>query len=88
MQTFRILSSFEIPIGIEFAAGQKPTDIPSATQWTAVTDMTHRLIYYNTMYNNGVRCIDLSTIDFGKVSYQSEPLDTVQQQPVEMITIR
>ena len=84
MQTFRILSSFEIPIGIEFAAGQKPTDIPSATQWTAATDM----IYYNTMYNNGVRCIDLSTIDFGKVSYQSEPLDAVQQQPVEMITIR
>lgn len=88
MQTFRILSSFEIPIGIEFAAGQKPTDIPSATQWTAVADMTHRAIYYNTMYNSAVRCIDLSTIDFGKVTYQSQPLDAVQQQPIEMITIK
>lgn len=33
LQSFQILNNFDIPIGIEFAKGETPVDIPSATQW-------------------------------------------------------
>lgn len=85
-ECFHLLNNFDIPIGIDHAEGQSP-DIPSATQWTSAIDLTNRRVYYKTAYNNTIRCIDLSTIDFGSVSYQSHPLDRVQQQPVEMISV-
>ena len=80
-ECFHLLNNFDVPIGLEHPAGQCP-DIPSATQWTSAIDLTHRLVYYKTAYNNTIRCLDLSQIDFGKVRYQSHPLDRVQQQPV------
>ena len=64
-----------------------PADIPSATQWTSSTDIQNRVIYYRTMYNSAIRCIDLKTIDFSKVNYQAVPLDKEKQQPVETIVI-
>ena len=85
---FRILGSFEIPIGIEFSAGEPPTDIPSATQWTSAADLMNRKIYYNTMYNSAIRCIDLRQIDFSRVKYRSVPLDETKHQSVETLTIR
>ena len=85
-ECFHLLNNFDIPIGIDHTEGQSP-DIPSATQWTSAIDLTNRRVYYKTAYNNTIRCIDLSTIDFGSVSYQSHPLDRMQQQPVEMITV-
>lgn len=85
-ECFHLLNNFDIPIGIDHTEGQSP-DIPSATQWTSAIDLTNRRVYYKTAYNNTIRCIDLSTIDFGSVSYQSHPLDRVQQQPVEMISV-
>ena len=88
LQCFRILGSFEIPIGIEFSAGEPPTDIPSATQWTSAADLMNRKIYYNTMYNSAIRCIDLRQIDFSRVKYRSVPLDETKHQSVETLTIR
>lgn len=85
-QCFHLLNNFDIPIGIENPRGQAP-DIPSATQWTSAIDLTHRRVYYKTAYNNSIRCIDLANIDFGKVSYQSHPLDRVQEQPIVEIKI-
>lgn len=87
LQCFHILNNFDIPIGIEHAAGKVP-DIPSATQWTTATDITHRRIYYRTAYNSTLRCIDLKRIDFQKVKYQGHPLDKEQVEPVEQIEIR
>ena len=49
--------------------------------------MTNRRVYYKTAYNNTIRCIDLAQIDFGKSSYQSHPLDRIQEQPVEMVVL-
>lgn len=86
MQSFHILNNFDIPIGIEHPIGKTPA-IPSATQWTVATDLTARKIYYKTMYNNSIRCIDLTTIDFDRVKYSSYPLDEQKKQPVEYITI-
>lgn len=80
-QGFQILNNFDIPIGVEFADGKIPADIPSATQWTTATDLTNRVIYYRTMYNSAIRRIDLSQIDFTRVAYQATPLDKEKQQP-------
>ncbi|MBQ1932630.1 MAG: choloylglycine hydrolase family protein [Muribaculaceae bacterium] len=87
LQCFHILNNFDIPIGIEHPAGEVP-DIPSATQWTSAIDLTHRKVYYKTAYDNSIRCIDLSTIDFGKVKYQSCPMDEVKEQPIQYIVIK
>lgn len=87
LQSFLILNNFDIPIGIEHAAGKSP-DIPSATQWTSAIDLTGRKVYYKTAYNNSIRCIDMHKIDFGKVKYQSHPLDKEKRQPIEEIVIK
>ena len=85
-QCFHILNNFDIPIGTEHKAGQGP-NIPSATQWTSAIDLTGGKVYYKTSYNNHIRCIDLSNIDFGTVKYQWYPMDKSEVQPVEMIRI-
>lgn len=87
-QSFLILNNFDIPIGIEFSKGEIPVDIPSATQWTSVTDVTNLLIYYRTMYDSTIRCFDLNEIDFSKVGYQDAPLDETYQQPIKKIRIQ
>ncbi len=88
MQAFHILNNFDIPVGIQFAQGNPVPDIPSATQWTVATDICNRRIYYRTMHNSNIRCIDLSTINFAKVKFQSQPLDPVKRQSVEMVKIK
>lgn len=85
-QCFHLLNNFDVPIGIEHPEGKCP-DIPSATQWTSAIDLTNRKVYYKTAYNNSIRCIDLNGIDFGKVRYQTHPLDKVREQPVEQILV-
>lgn len=80
-QAFQILNNFDIPVGIEFADGKVPADIPSATQWTSATDIRNRVFYYRTMYNSAIRSIDLKSIDFGRVAYRSAPVDEVKEQP-------
>lgn len=87
LQSFHILNNFDIPIGIEHASGKAP-DIPSATQWTSAIDLTNRKVYYKTAYNNSIRCIDMKNIDFGRVKYQSYPLDKELKQPVEEIVVK
>lgn len=83
---FHLLNNFDVPIGVEHPLGEAPK-LPSATQWTTATDLTHRKVYYKTAYNNTIRCIDLGSIDFGHISYQSHPLDKEQVQPIEDIII-
>lgn len=87
-QAFQILNNFDLPVGIEFAAGKIPADIPSATQWTSATDVRHKLIYYRTMYNSTIRCIDLNDINFAGVAYRAMPLDELKQQRVENILVK
>ena len=56
-------------------------------QWSSAIDLTHRRVYYKTAYDNSIRCIDLAEIDFGRVKYQSHPLDEVRKQPVVKISV-
>ena len=87
-QTFHLLNFFDVPLGFEVNAGEQFPDIPSATQWTSSIDLTHKKVYYHTAYNVNIRCIDLNTIDFGKVKYQWHPLDASQVQPVETVMVK
>lgn len=87
LQCFQILNNFDIPVGVEFPAGQIPADIPSATQWTSATDLKNRVVYYRTMYNSTIRSIDLKQIDFGRVAYRALPLDEVKHQPIERLEV-
>ncbi|MBR5542088.1 MAG: choloylglycine hydrolase family protein [Bacteroides sp.] len=87
-QAFHILNNFDIPTGTELLLGKASADVPSATQFTVASDTQNRMIYYRTMYNSNIRCIDLKKIDFEKVKYHANELDELKKQPVEMITIR
>lgn len=87
-QAFVILEAMTIPIGIQYSDKTKIPNIPSATQWTSVTDMTNNRIYYTTMYNPIIRKFDLNNIDFSSVSYQKHPLDTVKTRPMVDATIQ
>ena len=85
VQAFHILNNFDIPIGSQHAQADIPKGLPSATQFTAATDQTALRFYYRTAWNSNIRCIDLRSIDFTAVRYQSNPLDKTQEQPVEML---
>lgn len=87
LQCFQILNNFDIPEGIEFPLEEVPCDIPSATQWTSVTDLQNRILYFRTMYNSAIRSIDLRSIDFSTVHYRAVSMDPVKQQPIEVIKI-
>ena len=88
LQAFHLLNNFDIPVGIQFPMGEAPADVPSATQFTVISDTQKCLLYYRTMYNSNIRCIDLKDIDFENITYQSHPLDATKQQPIEMIQIK
>lgn len=81
-QAFVILEGMTIPIGTQYADKTKIPNIPTATQWTTVTDMTNNKLYYTTMYNPIIRKFDLDNIDFSSVSYQQHPLDTAKTRPM------
>ena len=87
-QAFHILNNFDIPAGTELPFGKASVDMLSATQFTAVADTKNCRLYYRTMYNSNIRCIDLKTIDFNKIVYQYHPLDIIKEQPIEMVPIK
>ena len=88
VQAFHILNNFDIPIGSQHVKADIPKGMPSATQFTAVTDQKAMKLYYRTAWNSNIRCIDLMHIDFSKVRFQSHPLDNTQVQPVEMVHVK
>lgn len=87
VQAFHILNNFDLPIGVQCSKAELPKGLPSATQFTAATDLKSLKIYYRTAWNSNIRCIDLMDIDFHKVKYQYHPLDPVMKQPVEMVKV-
>lgn len=87
MQAFQILNNFDVPLGVEFSDKSKMPDMLSAAQWTTVLDITALKFYYRSEWNSTIRCIDLRTIDFGKVKYQEADIEKLLQQPIEYIRI-
>lgn len=63
-EAFRILDSFNIPVGTTGAPDRISTDIESATQITTAADLDNRLFYFHTMSDRQVRVVDLKKMDF------------------------
>jgi choloylglycine hydrolase len=88
MQAFHLLNHFDIPVGIQFADPRQVPSMPSATQVTIASDLHNQRLFYRTMYDSSIRCIDLRDIDFKRVKFQFAALDTDKRQPIEEIKIR
>lgn len=86
-QAFHIMLALTIPIGAQYSDSKSVPNIPSATQWTSVTDMTNDKLYYTTMYNPTIRKFDLNNIDFANVQYQKHPLDNEKSWPMQVAKI-
>lgn len=69
-ESFRILDSFNIPLGAIANRDQIATDIESATQITSASDLKNLRYYFHTMNDRQVRMVDLKEIDFKKVKEQ------------------
>lgn len=63
-EAFRILDSFNIPVGTTGAPAQIASDIESATQITTAANLSTRQFFFHTMSDRQVRSIDLTRIDF------------------------
>lgn len=79
-QAFHILNNFDIPIGAEFKDKKDIPDLPSATQWTLVTDQNNGLLYYKTMFDSTIKKVDLKKLNFNVGHEVVRPLDEGQLQ--------
>jgi choloylglycine hydrolase len=66
-EAFRILDSFNIPLGAQLAPKAIPEDIVGATQVTSASDLTNRVYYFHSMHSRQVNKIDLKKINFATV---------------------
>lgn len=86
-ESFRILDSFNIPLGTVAPREQVAKDIESATQITSCSDLTNVRYYYHTMHNRQVRMIDLKRIDFDSVREQVIDDDAGPKHPVRELRV-
>jgi choloylglycine hydrolase len=76
-QAFHILANFDIPIGTMFGPEQREhmPALPSATQWTAVSDLGAGKYYYKTMHDSTIKCVDLEQMDLATGEERSFAID-------------
>ena len=86
-EAFRILDSFNIPIGATAGADKIARDIESATQITTVSDLKNLKFYFHTMSDRQVRMIDLKKIDFSKIRQQLTAVGASRQQSVREVAV-
>lgn len=81
---FHILHNFDIPIGVEFGDDERDhiPDLPSATQWTAASDLSNRRFFYTTMHDSAVKMVNLDRLDFDR------PLETTHDLDQRRFTFR
>lgn len=88
-ETFRILDSFNVPLGA--AEGEesktKTEGMRSSTIWTTAYDTKNLVVQYHTMHNRRVRQVELNKIDFsGSQELIRIPLDRTKSQDIEDVT--
>jgi choloylglycine hydrolase len=86
-EAFRILDGFNIPLGVTGRPDKIASDIESATQITTAADLTNKRYYFHTMSNREVRMIDLSKIDFAKVTEHMIDIDAGKKHAVHEISV-
>jgi choloylglycine hydrolase len=85
-ESFRILDSFNIPLGSLAPTKDQAKDIPGATQITTAADLKNRVLYFHTMANRQVQRLDLKAIDFEKIPQQVLNSGTSRKQAIRDIT--
>ena len=85
VQAFHIMNNFDIPVGVQFSDPDLAPDMPSATQVTIVSDLQNQRLYYRTMYNSNIRCVDMKKIDFKRADFMLQGLDSSREQPMEEV---
>lgn len=85
-ESFRILDSFNIPLGSLAPGAEQAKDIPGATQITTAADLKNRVLYFHTMSNRQVQKLDLKQIDFAKIPQQVLNSGVKRTQAVRDIT--
>jgi len=85
-ESFRILDSFNIPLGSLAPGAEQARDIPGATQITTAADLKNRVLYFHTMANRQVQKLDLRQIDFATIPQQVLDSGTSRRQAVREIT--
>lgn len=85
-ESFRILDSFNIPLGALAPVDEQARDIPGATQITTAADLGNRVLYFHTMANRQIQKLDLKQIDFGTIARQVLSSDMRRTQAVHDIT--
>jgi choloylglycine hydrolase len=86
-EAFRILDGFNIPLGVTGRPDKIASDIESATQITTAADLTNKRYYFHTMSNREVRMIDLSKIDFAKVTEHMIDIDAGKKHAVHELSV-
>ena len=86
-ESFRILDSFNLPLGAVLPREGLPEDIVSATQITSASDLSNRVYSFHTQWNRRVRVIDLKAIDFATVPLQFLEVDPERKQDVETLRV-
>lgn len=87
-EAFRILDSFNIPVGATDATDRIAKDIESATQVTTVTDLKNTRIYFHTMSDRQVRMLDLKKINFDTVRHHLTAIGASREQTVRELTLK
>jgi choloylglycine hydrolase len=87
-EAFRILDSFNIPLGSLAPADKQAGDIAGATQITTASDLTNRVLYFHTVANREVRMIDLKKIDFSRPGQRIIDSGATRRQAVREIVVQ
>ncbi|MFN7855316.1 MAG: linear amide C-N hydrolase [Acidovorax sp.] len=86
-EAFRILDSFNIPVGLTAKPEKISKEIASATQITTAADLKNRRYYFHTMDNREIRMIDFSKIDFSTVKEQMIDIDEGQRNRARELSV-
>lgn len=87
-EAFRILDSFNVPLGAAEGEGAAATKgMRSATIWTSAYDTKNLVMHYHTMHNRRVRQVNLRRIDFSTLTEViRQPLDQKKEQDIQDVT--
>lgn len=90
-EVFRILDSFNLPLGSAEGSGQAKKlleGMRSSTIWTSAWDLNEGILYYHTQHNRRVRQLRMTKLDFSKNPDKIVrlPLEKEKRQDYEDIT--
>jgi len=84
LEAFRILNSFDIPLGAVDAPGK---DIMGSTIWTSAMDTKALRYYFRTQHNSRLRVVDLKAVDLAKDKITYVPIDPEKKQDFDRVAV-